>query len=104
MPGFDGTGPVGRGPITGGGFGYCAGYASELETSGRPFYGRCGVRRVFGRGKGFGFGRGCFRPGYFGAAFSHEDEKAMIENRLRRLENESDQLKQRLAELDESST
>lgn len=23
MPGFDGTGPDGRGPMTGGGFGYC---------------------------------------------------------------------------------
>lgn len=23
MPGFDGTGPMGRGPVTGGGFGYC---------------------------------------------------------------------------------
>jgi len=42
MPGFDGTGPMGRGPLTGGGFGPC---------------GR-GLRRGVGRGRGFGIGRG----------------------------------------------
>jgi hypothetical protein len=52
MPGFDGTGPLGHGPMTGGGFGYCgtsrrAGYA----FGGRGSFGR------FGAGRGAGFAR-----------------------------------------------
>ena len=52
MPGFDGTGPLGQGPMTGGGFGYCGtnrrpGYA----LGGRGFFGR------FGAGRGAGFAR-----------------------------------------------
>ena len=52
MPGFDGTGPMGQGPMTGGGFGYCgAGY--RARTMG-------GFGRGRGAGRGFraGFGRG----------------------------------------------
>ncbi|NMC48807.1 MAG: DUF5320 domain-containing protein [Desulfovibrio sp.] len=41
MPGFDGTGPRGAGPMTGGGFGYC-GPAGPVG------------------GRGMGFGRGAF--------------------------------------------
>jgi len=46
MPNFDGTGPQGRGPMTGRGQGPC----NTGNGSGRA-YGR-------GRGRGFGFGRG----------------------------------------------
>ncbi|MCD6320335.1 MAG: DUF5320 domain-containing protein [Candidatus Desulfofervidaceae bacterium] len=63
MPRLNGTGPLGMGPMTGRGLGYCpgvirpgippAGYATI------PYYGR-GWRRGFGRGRGAGrgFGRG----------------------------------------------
>jgi hypothetical protein len=47
MPGGDRTGPVGAGPITGRGAGFCAGY-------GMPGY----MNPAFGRGYGFGGGRG----------------------------------------------
>ena len=47
MPGFDGTGPAGGGPITGGGRGYCNPGAS---------YGR--GKSWSSRGGGFGYGRG----------------------------------------------
>lgn len=43
MPGGDGTGPMGMGPMTGGGRGYCASPVSEIGT--RPF-----GRRQAGRG------------------------------------------------------
>ena len=47
MPGFDGTGPSGRGPITGGSRGYCNhGGSYGVERSGSE------------RGVGFGYGRG----------------------------------------------
>ncbi len=47
MPGGDGTGPVGMGPMTGRAAGLCAG-------SGRPGY----ANAAPGRGSGMGFGRG----------------------------------------------
>ena len=54
MPGFDGTGPAGYGPMTGGGRGFCA-----------PGYGGA-IRRGFGGGFGYGRGRG-FGRGWAGA-------------------------------------
>jgi hypothetical protein len=45
MPGGDRTGPLGYGPMTGRGAGFCAGYAA-------PGY----VTPAFGRGRGFGGG------------------------------------------------
>ena len=63
MPGFDGTGPWGEGPMTGGARGLCNTAGAEY----RPGYGR-----GFGRGRGFGYGRGFGRGrgyGYPGAAF-----------------------------------
>lgn len=54
MPGGDRTGPLGAGPMTGRGAGFCAGY-------GMPGY----MNPGFGRGYGFGAGRG----GGFGRGF-----------------------------------
>ncbi|HPK72587.1 MAG TPA: DUF5320 domain-containing protein [Vicinamibacterales bacterium] len=60
MPRGDGTGPLGRGPMTGGGWGWCAGYPD------RGYGGRAGAGpgRGFGRGAGFGRGGGGGRSGY----------------------------------------
>lgn len=50
MPGFDGTGPRGMGPMTGGGRGFCSpwgrgrGYGFTPGSSGYPYY---GVRQTF---------------------------------------------------------
>ena len=58
MPGFDGTGPWGAGPMSGGGRGFC----NPAGTGYRSSYGR-GFGRGFGPGRGRGFGRG-FGPGF----------------------------------------
>jgi hypothetical protein len=77
MPGFDGTGPRGMGPMTGGGRGFCAmpyrgysryGYGFQApyntSTGTDPFYGpvfgagRGGLPWGGGRGRVFGGGRG----------------------------------------------
>ena len=50
MPGGDGTGPAGMGPMTGRAAGYCAGYPAPGYMSGLG-------GRGLGRGRGFG-GRG----------------------------------------------
>ncbi|HUV88549.1 MAG TPA: DUF5320 domain-containing protein [Anaerolineae bacterium] len=86
MPGFDGTGPQGQGPLTGRGEGYCA--VRLPDEAGQPAYGYAGLQgtpvrigspaaqptfgarfarwlhpatwpgRAFGRGRGAGRGRG----------------------------------------------
>ncbi len=53
MPGLDGTGPRGMGPMTGGGWGFCSPWG----------YGR-GFSRGFGLGRGYRFG---WRMPYGGA-------------------------------------
>jgi hypothetical protein len=68
MPGFDGTGPEGRGPMTGGGRGLCNPSSAASPRAGtnppaanRTFFGRgrprWGLRGLFG-GRGFRGGRG----------------------------------------------
>lgn len=58
MPGGDRTGPLGTGPMTGRGAGYCAGY--PIPGSANPI----GGRGWFGRGRGFGRGRAGFGRGW----------------------------------------
>jgi len=81
MPFGDGTGPMGMGPMTGRGFGYCAGYpapgfANPMPSSGwgrgsYPYGGMYPQTGYYGTapyptpmpympwfGRGFGFGRG----------------------------------------------
>ena len=93
----DGTGPMGQGPLSGRGMGYCAG-----EVVGRPYGRGAGFVRGAGFGRGGGLGRGMrrrdfsCRPG-FGPAFVGypaepvntmsekewlSEEKAALEERL----------------------
>jgi len=71
MPGGDGTGPMGMGPMTGRAAGYCAGYGvpgyMNPYVGGRGFgYGFYCCRR-FGRGFGRGFrGRWFYGDPYLG--------------------------------------
>ena len=55
MPGGDGTGPGGMGPMTGRAAGFCAGYSAPGYAN--PVGGR-GMGMGWGRGRGGGFGRG----------------------------------------------
>jgi len=69
MPGGDGTGPGGMGPMTGRAAGFCAGYS--IPGYANPVGGR-GMGMGWGRGRGLGRGFGWGRPGYglpaYGAA------------------------------------
>jgi hypothetical protein len=58
MPGGDGTGPMGMGPMTGRAAGYRAGYAM-------PGY----ANPIGGRGRGFGFAAGRFGWAPMGTAY-----------------------------------
>jgi hypothetical protein len=64
MPGGDGTGPEGMGPMTGRGAGFCSGYTT-------PGYANTGGARYPGSGRGFrgGFGARGYKGWYYGAGF-----------------------------------
>ncbi|MBW1695763.1 MAG: DUF5320 domain-containing protein [Deltaproteobacteria bacterium] len=108
MPGFDGTGPRGEGPMTGGGRGYCnpawAGY--------RPLYGRRfgysrGYRgRGFRRGFGPGYGLGIdYAPGY-GMPYSLDSSKEvdMLKAEAEAMKNDLDEINKRIEELEKESS
>jgi len=59
MPGFNGRGPVGAGPMTGGGRGFCTGSNVRTQT----LYDQQGFDRGYGSGRGRGYGRGFRRAG-----------------------------------------
>ena len=110
MPGGDGTGPMGRGPVTGRAAGYCAG--NQMPGYVNMAYGR-GLG--FGRGRGRGFGRGLWGRGrgfwwrdynlpdpahYSGYPQpSKEEEKTYLENMVKDLEEEVKSIRSRLKEL-----
>ena len=68
MPGGDGTGPMGQGPMTGRAGGFCAGY--EVPGYTNPIPGR-GYGRGPGGGRGFGRGYGGGRGGGIGRGWRH---------------------------------
>ena len=93
MPFGDGTGPMGQGPRTGRGVGYCAGYN-------RPGY----ADSVPRRGIGFGRGRGWRRWGYYPQAYSSvqptaREEKEVLTEGLKSLKEEIKIHEDRLGEL-----
>jgi len=77
MPGQDGTGPLGYGPLTGRGWGPCGG----------------GMRRGFGRGFGRGLG---FRRQL---TLTKDEEKKILEAEIKEIELEKQEMQKRLKEL-----
>ena len=122
MPGGDRTGPRGMGPMTGRGFGYCAG--TGLPGHRNAFWGRGFLRRGRGfRNPGFGGGRGWRNwfyatglPGglrygdpYFADAYppptpkpDPEQEKQFLRNEAEALQDELESIKKRLDELEKN--
>jgi hypothetical protein len=113
MPRFDGTGPMGQGPMTGGGFGYC-GAGSRARTTwgfGRGRGAGRGFGAGFGRGRGFGRGfgwqafpsaRGPWHgPANRGAyAMDPKEEVGMLRDEADSLQAELDSINRRIQELE----
>ena len=134
MPGGDGTGPAGMGPMTGRAAGYCAGYSvpgymNPIPGRGWGFgygrgYGRGrGFRRGFGpgpgggRGYGRGFGGRAFYPAWgagYGPAYgpmygdpygmSPEDELQMLRNEEDAIRSDLEDINKRIEELESKSS
>ncbi|OQY06657.1 MAG: hypothetical protein B6I25_03430 [Planctomycetales bacterium 4572_13] len=105
MPGGNGTGPAGMGPMTGRGVGFCAGYNTPGYT--HPIGGRgMGMGRGRGMGMGRGFGRGFAGAGNAGAypvpvgqPLTQEQELEGLKGQAESLENSLDQIKARIEAL-----
>lgn len=116
MPWGDRTGPMGWGPMTGRGFGYCSGSEQPGFAAG-PGLGR-GWGGGRGRGRGFGPGRGFGRRGWYGAwppaapylssvpaaTMSVEQEKDMLKREAQNLRETMNRLEQRIQELEDQSS
>ncbi len=112
MPGFNGTGPMGAGPMTGGGRGYCTGSNAGVQ----PNYGRrIGRGNGFGRGagRGRGYGRGFAGSGGYpawGNAPQYNDpynpnpadELSMLRAQADAMKSTLDNIQKRMAELDKT--
>ena len=124
MPGGDGTGPAGMGPMTGGAAGYCAGYGMPGYLN--PVGGRRGFwgRGFGGRGRGGGgFGwRNRFyatgltgwqragmgwNPGWTGAwagaAPTREQELEGLKDEASYFEQSLEEIKKRITELEQKT-
>ncbi len=126
MPGGDGTGPLGQGPMTGRGLGYCAGYAAPGFAAG----GRLGLGLGFRGGFGWRypyygyygrpwFGRGWWYRGYYPTynatanpyysypyAYSTgtiaTDEVTTLKNTLSQISDTLNGISQRISELEKN--
>ncbi len=89
MPGRDGTGPIGTGSMTGGGFGNCAGAKAS---------------QGYGRGMGSGYGKGNGRD--FNAQFrtSNNNLAPLQQDELTLLKNQAAVVKTHLGEIKERIT
>ena len=99
MPGFDGTGPLGQGAMTGGGFGYCG-------SGRRPGYGLGGRGRGRGPSRGMALGYGYRRPiGAYRRAtpVDADTELAGLEREAQDLRGHLKDLEARMAELKKAS-
>ena len=119
MPGGNGTGPGGMGPMTGKAAGFCAGYsvpgyANPVGERGMGMGWGRGRGGGFGRGRGFGWGRaGYGLPAYGGAVNPYayggvpfaptvapQQELDSLKGQAEYLEDALDGIKKRIEELD----
>lgn len=100
MPGGNGTGPMGEGPMTGRSAGYCAGFATpSFAIPGRG--GRFGRGMGMARnGRGFGFRNRFYAPTPVQQPVNAEQEKNYLAHEAKALEEELATVKKRLNELE----
>ena len=94
MPGFDGTGPRGMGPMTGGERGFCN--PRGIGAANRPY----GIAPGFGYGygRGYGFGRGFgFAP--YAPSMTKEQELDFLKNQAQEMKSQLEQIEARIQQL-----
>ena len=99
MPGFDGTGPRGMGPMTGGGRGFCA---LPLPAA-RPTYGGGGAYPPYGVPWGmpyYGAGPTAPSAGPFVPQMPREQELDFLRNQAQAMRGQLEQIEARMRELE----
>jgi len=117
MPGFDRTGPMGAGPMTGGRRGLCGGSHGRPLNMGYAYgYGYGGGRGMgfrrgyggYGRGRGFGSRRygGYPTPPAFGPTdpMSSADEMAMLQAEANAMKASLESIQNRIAEIEKDAS
>jgi len=116
MPRLDGTGPLGKGPFTGRGMGYCTGYVNPPFNSGYMPGRGVGRGRGFGRGfgsqpgPGLGIGRGGLPRGLAAKGIMYnspasyspltkEEELAALNNNKKEINTQLSGIEKRIKEL-----
>jgi hypothetical protein len=111
MPGFDRSGPMGLGQMTGGQRGYCNPANTGYGIQSAPFgFGRCmghyrGFRAGFGQGMRRGFGRRVLNQPLYSQAYAQkpEEEIDMLKAEANYVKNCLDMINQKIAELEKPS-
>jgi len=123
MPGFNGIGPAGMGPMTGGGRGFCAVPLSGARPLGfgRGFFGR--GRGFFGRGGGSGRrnwyyatglpgwaragygmgGYGTFYEDPYASGMTSQQEADMLKEQAKAMQDEIASINERIATLEKAT-
>jgi len=98
MPGFDGTGPLGMGPMTGGGRGFCA--IPQPAYPGRAAYPPYGTPW----GTPY-YGAGLAAPGAvpFAPQMSKEQELGFLKDQTEMMKGQLEQIEARIKELEGES-
>jgi hypothetical protein len=94
MPGFDGTGPRGMGPMTGGGRGFCSPWG--IGAASRPY----GAFRGMGYGYPY-YGVGPAFPGAvpFSSPMTREQEIDFLKNQAQAMRGHLEQIESRIQQL-----
>ena len=116
MPGGDRTGPMGMGPMTGRGAGYCAGSGAPGFASPGPGWGfgrGMAWGRGLGRGRGFGWRAWGASPAYYSASqslplggpwgarhISRQEELEYLKGQAGMLKEELDDISSRVKDLE----
>ena len=104
MPGGNGTGPLGEGPMTGRGAGYCTGFSQPGSMNG--MVGRGGRGR---RNRNFQFGQtGWLRPANWSTGFrpspvqniSRDQELDILKNQAGIMQNSLKEINSRITEME----
>jgi hypothetical protein len=94
MPGFDGTGPMGMGPMTGGGRGFCSPWGIGAGTRAYGF--------PYRRGYGYpSYTAGPFVPGamYYAPQMSREQELSFLKQQSEAIRVQLKEIEDRIQEL-----
>ncbi|RLE08823.1 MAG: hypothetical protein DRJ06_03995 [Candidatus Aminicenantes bacterium] len=99
MPGRNGTGPLGMGPMTGRAAGYCAGYQSPGYINQIPVrgFGGRGLMRGLKFGRGYGFRAGAYQ---YASNMTSQQEIDILREQAKIMEVEVQAINKRIGELE----